>query len=130
MNRIRILFHKKGFIMNIFKKLFSILKKINNKIKDFEESIEKLEKDSKEDSKNGLIELEKKFENFFIEYKNKKDFTNMHYSTDFISGKLTKEEYDKKLIQFQKDVQNAIIKVENKEMSYQAFFDLVHFNKR
>ncbi|WP_323586365.1 hypothetical protein [Aliarcobacter butzleri] len=54
----------------------------------------------------------------------------MHYSTDFISGKLTKEEYDKKLIQFQKDVQNAIIKVENKEMSYQAFFDLVHFNKR
>ncbi|MFX4284971.1 hypothetical protein ACOL3A_10510 [Aliarcobacter butzleri] len=116
--------------MNIFKKLFSILKNINNKIKDFEESIEKLEKDSKEDSKNGLIELEKKFENFFIEYKNKKDFTNMHYLTDFISGKLTKEEYDKKLIQFQKDVQNAIIKVENKEMSYEAFFHLVHFNKR
>ncbi|MFW3344477.1 hypothetical protein [Aliarcobacter butzleri] len=116
--------------MNIFKKLFSILKNINNKIKDFEESIEKLEKDSKEDSKNGLIELEKKFENFFIENKNKKDFTDMHYLTDFISGKLTKEEYDKKLIQFQKDVQNAIIKVENKEMSYEAFFHLVHFNKR
>ncbi|MCG3689077.1 hypothetical protein ACN4FE_11040 [Aliarcobacter butzleri] len=116
--------------MNIFKKLFLILRNINNKIKDFEESIEKLKKDSQENTENKMIEVERKFEKMFIECKNKKDFTNMHYSTDFISGKLTKEEYDKKLIQFQKDVQNAIIKVENKEMSYQAFFDLVHFNKR
>ncbi|MEV9616982.1 hypothetical protein [Aliarcobacter butzleri] len=115
--------------MNIFKKSFLILRNINNKIKDFEESIEILKKDSQENTENKKIEVEKKFEKMFIEYKNKKDFTNIHYSTEFIFERLTKE-YDKKLIQFQEDVQNAIIKVENKEMSYQAFFDLVHFNKR
>ena len=113
-------------MMNIFKKLFLILKSINSKINDFENFIEKWEKDSKKDSENKMIEVEKKYKEIFINYKNKNDFTNMHYRTDFLFGKLTKEEYDKKLIQFKKDVKNAIIKVENKEMTYKAFFDFIY----
>ena len=113
-------------MMNIFKKLFLILKSINSKINDFENFIEKWEKDSKKDSENKMIEVEKKYKEIFINYKNKNDFTNMHYTTDFLFGNLTKEEYDKKLIQFQKDVKNAIIKVENKEMTYKAFFDFIN----
>ncbi len=58
--------------MNIFKKLFLILRNINNKIKDFEESIEKLKKDSQENTENKMIEVERKFEKMFIECKNKK----------------------------------------------------------
>ncbi len=117
-------------MMNIFKKLFLILKSTNSKINDFENFIEKWEKDSKKDSENKMIEVEKKYKEIFINYKNKNDFTNTHYRTDFLFGNLTKEEYDKKLIQFQKDIKNAIIKVENKEMTYEAFFDLVNINKR
>lgn len=101
--------------------------KINNFIKPIEEGVEAFNESSKEDLKNILIEVEEKYKEIFIEYKNKKDFTNKHYLTNFM---LTKEEYDKKLIQFQKDVKNAIIKVENKEMTYEAFFNLVYFNKR
>ena len=37
-------------MMNIFKKLFLILKSTNSKINDFENFIEKWEKDSKKDS--------------------------------------------------------------------------------
>ena len=113
-------------MMNIFKKLFLILKSTNSKINDFENFIEKWEKDSKKDSENKMIEVEKKYKEIFINYKNKNDFTNTRYTTDFLFGNLTKEEYDKKLIQFQKDVKNAIIKVENKEMTYKAFFDFIN----
>ena len=113
-------------MMNIFKKLFLILKRTNSKINDFENFIEKWEKDSKKDSENKMIEVEKKYKEIFINYKNKNDFTNTRYTTDFLFGNLTKEEYDKKLIQFQKDVKNAIIKVENKEMTYKAFFDFIN----
>ncbi|RBQ31636.1 hypothetical protein CRU92_05320 [Arcobacter sp. FW59] len=121
-------------MVNIFKKLFSILRNTNSKINNFKKSIEEwaeaFNESSKEDLKNRLIEVEEKYKEIFIKYKNKKNFTNITYSTDLMFGKLTKEEYDRKLIQFQKDVENAIIKVENKEMTYKAFFDLVHFNKR
>ena len=113
-------------MMNIFKKLFLILKSTNSKINDFENFIEKWEKDSKKDLENKMIEVEKKYKEIFINYKNKNDFTNTRYTTDFLFGNLTKEEYDKKLIQFQKDVKNAIIKVENKEMTYKAFFDFIN----
>ena len=47
--------------MNIFKKLFLILKSTNSKINDFENFIEKWEKDSKKDSENKMIEVEKKY---------------------------------------------------------------------
>lgn len=113
-------------MMNIFKKLFLILKRTNSKINDFENFIEKCEKDSKKDSENKMIEVEKKYKEIFINYKNKNDFTNTRYTNDFLFGNLTKEEYDKKLIQFQKNVKNAIIKVENKEMTYKAFFDFIN----
>ena len=103
-------------MMNIFKKLFLILKSTNSKINDFENFIEKWEKDSKKDSENKMIEVEKKYKEIFINYKNKNDFTNTRYTTDFLFGNLTKEEYDKKLIQFQKDVKNAIIKVEKRKI--------------
>ena len=116
-------------MMNIFKKLFLILKSTNSKISDFENFIEKWEKDLKKDSNNKMIEAEKEFEKLFLEYKNKRNFTTIHYSYDYF-GKSSKEEYHKKFSQFQKDVENAIIKVENKEMTYKAFFDLVYFNKR
>jgi hypothetical protein len=43
-----------------------------------------------------MIEVEKKYKEIFINYKNKNDFTNTRYTTDFLFGNLTKEEYDKK----------------------------------
>ena len=58
-------------MMNIFKKLFLILKSTNSKINDFENFIEKWEKDSKKDSENKMIEVEKKYKEIFINYKNK-----------------------------------------------------------
>ena len=117
-------------MMNIFKKLFLILKRTNSKINDFENFIEKWEKDSKKDSENKMIEVENKYKEIFIKYKNKKDFTYITSSSDLRFEKLTKEDYDKKLIKFKQDVEDAIIKVENKEMTYEAFFHLVYFNKR
>ena len=52
-------------MMNIFKKLFLILKSTNSKINDFENFIEKWEKDSKKDSENKMIEVEKKYKEIF-----------------------------------------------------------------
>ena len=61
-------------MMNIFKKLFLILKSTNSKINDFENFIEKWEKDSKKDSENKMIEVEKKYKEIFTNYKNKNDY--------------------------------------------------------
>jgi len=89
-------------MMNIFKKLFLILKSTNSKINDFENFIEKWEKDSKKDSENKMIEVEKKYKEIFINYKNKNDFTNTRYTTDFLFGNLTKKNTIKSLFSFKK----------------------------
>lgn len=111
-------------MMKFLKKIFKFFNKINT-INEFEKYLEKLDRDTKEDLEKKLIEIEKKLEKIFVEYKNKRNFPNKYYY-DYILGKLTKEEYNRKNNQYQKDIENAIEKVENNEMTYLDFFNFIY----
>lgn len=117
-------------MINIFKRLFTIFQNTKNVINNFcvsiEKKFDKWQKNIEMDLNIQRIEIENKYEKIFKEYKNKKNIKMIYFSLNLNMCKMTKDEYKKKFDKWQKEIESSIIKVENKEMTYKDFFDLVY----
>lgn len=94
-----------------------------------EKSLVELEVSLKECSKKQKIESDKEYKQLFDAYKNRNNFTNVNDLLDFMNGKFSKDEYDKKKIQYQQTIKQAILDVESAKISHKNFFDIA-FKKR
>ena len=126
--------NKKGQNMDVFKTIGASLKafKATKEVccNNLEKSLVELEVSLKERSKKQKIELDKRYKQLFEDYKNRDDFTNSKDLLDFMNGKLSKDEYEKKKIEYQQAVKQAISDVESAKISHKNFFDIAFKEER
>lgn len=75
--------------------------------------------------KNKKIELMKKYEKMFEDYKNNTDYVDKNALYNYCDNKISKEEYEMKDMLYKQKVKQAIEDVNEGKMSHENFFEII-----